>query len=298
MKALKKLSEKILKKLSEGLRPLDSLRKIFSWSKKAGHFYILIIPAASSRETRSHKFSPKQILAASLIYSMIIGFLGFLLLRISPIDQLLFGSSTGLSKNDKEVVSELDKKLKEVSIQLQNLKVYNWKLRSAILLADSSLLESPSGKQNKSKIKVGGNIFAVFKDLFSPIITGGEESVFFTKPVNGYISRDFYPEKGHNGIDFILKTGTPVYASANGYIVFADYTEQDGYKIIINHPGNYLSVYKHCSQLLVKEKESVTQGQLIALSGNSGDITTGPHLHFEIWLEGKPVDPKKLLIDY
>jgi murein DD-endopeptidase MepM/ murein hydrolase activator NlpD len=98
------------------------------------------------------------------------------------------------------------------------------------------------------------------------------------------------------GIDFVVKTGTPVYVSANGFIIFANYTVKDGNMIIVSHPGNYISVYKHCSSLLKKERETVVQGELIALSGNTGEITTGPHLHFEIWKEGKPINPITILI--
>jgi murein DD-endopeptidase MepM/ murein hydrolase activator NlpD len=68
--------------------------------------------------------------------------------------------------------------------------------------------------------------------------------------------------------------------------------------IIIVHPDDYITVYKHCSLLIKKERERVLQGELIALSGNTGEITTGPHLHFEVWKNGKPIDPKEILINY
>ncbi|HEY6907521.1 MAG TPA: M23 family metallopeptidase, partial [Ignavibacteriaceae bacterium] len=102
----------------------------------------------------------------------------------------------------------------------------------------------------------------------------------------------------HMGIDFVIKTGTPVYATANGFVIFADYTTNDGYMIIIDHNNGYISVYKHCSVLLKRSRETVLQGETIALSGNTGEISTGPHLHFEIWKEGEPVDPKSVLINY
>jgi lipoprotein NlpD len=81
-------------------------------------------------------------------------------------------------------------------------------------------------------------------------------------------------------------------------VVFSDYTFTDGYKIIINHSNDYISIYKHCSSLLKNERDFVLQGELIALSGNSGEISSGPHLHFEVWKNGKPVDPKNVIINY
>ena len=124
------------------------------------------------------------------------------------------------------------------------------------------------------------------------------KSYYFSKPADGFISRGFDPERGHMGIDFVIKTGTPVFAAANGYVIFADYTTKDGYMIILNHNNGYISVYKHCSVLLKRARETVLQGEVIALSGNTGEISTGPHLHFEIWKNGEPIDPKKVLINY
>jgi murein DD-endopeptidase MepM/ murein hydrolase activator NlpD len=125
-----------------------------------------------------------------------------------------------------------------------------------------------------------------------------KESIFFIKPVEGFISRKYETERGHPGIDIVTKEGSPVYASAGGFVIFADYTVDYGYTIIISHPDSYLTFYKHCSALLKKEREAVQQGEIIALSGNSGTLSSGPHLHFEIWKDGKTIDPQKLIVNY
>jgi murein DD-endopeptidase MepM/ murein hydrolase activator NlpD len=93
-----------------------------------------------------------------------------------------------------------------------------------------------------------------------------------------------------------VKNGTPVFASAGGFVVFSGYTNNFGHIIILSHSDGYLSIYKHCSVILKKEREFVKQGDLIAQSGNSGLATTGPHLHFEIWHNGMPIDPETILI--
>src|SRR4030065_565075 len=142
-----------------------------------------------------------------------------------------------------------------------------------------------------------GNIFGVFISFIQNLFSQQQDNtIFFILPVNGYISRDFDPDRGHYGIDIVVKDGTPVYASAGGFVVFSGYTNNYGNIIILNHSDGYLSIYKHCSVILKKEREFVKQGELIAQSGNSGLATTGPHLHFEIWHNGKPVDPENLLI--
>jgi murein DD-endopeptidase MepM/ murein hydrolase activator NlpD len=100
------------------------------------------------------------------------------------------------------------------------------------------------------------------------------------------------------GLDYVVKAGTPVYATAGGFVIFSGYTIDDGYTIIISHNEEFISIYKHCSSLIKKQRERVEQGELIAISGNSGKLTTGPHLHFEIWENGKPVDPEKIILNY
>ena len=98
------------------------------------------------------------------------------------------------------------------------------------------------------------------------------------------------------GIDFAVQTGSAVFSSQGGLIIFSDFTIDDGNKIIIQHDNGFITVYKHCSSLLKHERDNVVQGEIIGLSGNTGENTTGPHLHFEIWKDGKPQNPKEFFI--
>jgi murein DD-endopeptidase MepM/ murein hydrolase activator NlpD len=185
--------------------------------------------------------------------------------------------------------------------ELEKLKATNDRLRYALILGDSTMFESldqPQDTIKKSSTLLGeGNILMiVYKLLFDKSIQ--DESLLFIKPINGFLSKKFDSDKGHMGLDFAVKEGTPVYASAGGYVIFADYTVNDGYMIILNHLNGFISVYKHCSSLIKGARENVEQGELLALSGNTGRKTTGPHLHFEIWNNGKPVDPEKHFINY
>jgi murein DD-endopeptidase MepM/ murein hydrolase activator NlpD len=113
----------------------------------------------------------------------------------------------------------------------------------------------------------------------------------FIPPVRGPVSRHFEPDKGHYGIDIILPQNTPVKAIAAGRIIFAGWTPQDGNVLIISHKGQYISIYKHNQKLLKKAGELVKAGEVIARAGNTGERTTGPHLHFELWYKDHPVDP-------
>ncbi|TNF47821.1 MAG: M23 family metallopeptidase [Bacteroidetes bacterium] len=114
---------------------------------------------------------------------------------------------------------------------------------------------------------------------------------FFSSPVKGVISQDF-DLVNHIGIDVITPKDKTVIACLSGTVIFASYTQKDGYVIIIEHSNGYLSVYKHNKALLKKVGSKVFMNDPIAIVGNTGENSTGPHLHFELWYQQHPVDPK------
>lgn len=117
-------------------------------------------------------------------------------------------------------------------------------------------------------------------------------------PVMGYITRGFEARSGHYGIDIALQRGVTIRSVGEGYVTFADWTHEGGYVMVIQHPGGYVSVYKHNSRLLKRVGDRVRAREAITMSGNTGEITTGPHLHFEIWHEGLAQDPRMLVIGW
>ena len=118
-------------------------------------------------------------------------------------------------------------------------------------------------------------------------------------PVRGYVTRSFYTAEAHNrpahhGVDIAAKEGSPVLAAAGGLVLFADWTYRYGNLVLISHRSGYISIYGHNQVMFVRAGDRVQQGEPIALLGNSGQ-STAPHLHFEIWEDGSPVDPMKLM---
>jgi len=116
------------------------------------------------------------------------------------------------------------------------------------------------------------------------------------KPLNGTVSSEFDAEIGHYGIDIIAPKDGVVKAVQDGTVTFASYTSDGGQVIQIQHPNSFLSVYKHNSTLFKSPGELVIAGESIAIVGNTGDETDGPHLHFELWLDGVPVDPQEFFV--
>lgn len=119
---------------------------------------------------------------------------------------------------------------------------------------------------------------------------------FFFTPVKGTVIEHFESKKRHFGVDVVTKEGEPIKAVMDGTIVMADYTTKSGYVVQIQHRNNLVSVYKHCSAVLKQVGEPVFAGDPIAIVGNTGEFSTGPHLHFEIWENGVPIDPEKHII--
>jgi len=118
---------------------------------------------------------------------------------------------------------------------------------------------------------------------------------FFNPVYGGYISRKFEKNIQHYGVDIVAKKNTEVKAVMDGIVIFSDWTLKTGYVIAIQHANNIISVYKHNSVLMKKEGEYIIGGEVIAIVGNTGDLTSGPHLHFELWCSGNPIDPEEVI---
>ena len=118
------------------------------------------------------------------------------------------------------------------------------------------------------------------------------EQMYFTPPVSGSISLNFDPENNHIGVDVIAPKNTPIKAALDGWVITSDWTLETGNTIAIQHPNNIVTFYKHNSVLLKKVGSYVQAGEAIAIIGNTGELTDGPHLHFELWHRGKAVNPE------
>jgi murein DD-endopeptidase MepM/ murein hydrolase activator NlpD len=115
-------------------------------------------------------------------------------------------------------------------------------------------------------------------------------------PVEGFITRTFEARTGHYAVDIAVDEGTVVRSVGDGYVILSDYTHEGGYAIAVQHSDGYVTVYKHNERLLKRTGDRVRARDEIAISGNSGEISTGPHLHFELWHDGLAQDPRNYFI--
>lgn len=117
-------------------------------------------------------------------------------------------------------------------------------------------------------------------------------------PVEGFPTRGFDARAGHFAVDIAVATGTPVRSVGDGYVILADWTQEGGYTVAVQHTGGFVSIYKHNERLLKHVGDRVHSRESIATSGNTGEITTGPHLHFEFWRNGLAQDPSQYFVGW
>jgi murein DD-endopeptidase MepM/ murein hydrolase activator NlpD len=145
--------------------------------------------------------------------------------------------------------------------------------------------EKPSKAQFKAY-----NQDSVFQDKIL------EEKLNLNSQVKGLVTGKFDAKKGHYGVDLVGPPNSRISAVLGGTVLFAGWTMETGNVIYLLHGSNMTSAYKHNAELLKKTGELVKAGEAIAIIGNSGELSTGPHLHFELWYNGKPVDPEKYIV--
>ena len=121
------------------------------------------------------------------------------------------------------------------------------------------------------------------------------ENKMFFSPIKGDITQTFNFEENHFAIDIAADIGTPVKSILDGKILFSEWSVDTGHVIIVDHGDNIVSVYKHNSKSLKEQNDFVQAGEVIAYSGNQGSLSSGPHLHYELWKNGTPIDPEPLL---
>ncbi len=210
---------------------------------------------------------------------------------------------TSLQEQQTEMESLIESKSEEISNLSDELGEVNDKIASLKEEAERQARMQQEAQQaasnNSGNTNTGG---------------GGDTNVTPTPPYNGggsgrlqnpcpaaYISSEFggrtspggIGSTNHKGRDYAASTGTPIYAAASGTVIEVGYNGARGNYVIINH-GDLATLYQHCSRILVSTGQSVSTGQNIALVGSTG-ASTGPHLHFEVWVNGTPVDPRLYL---
>ncbi|MCS7037374.1 MAG: M23 family metallopeptidase [Saprospiraceae bacterium] len=289
-----------------------------SWLERLRDRYrLVIVNDETFEEVSSLKLSPLSVYI--FLSSLIVGtaILVTLLIVYTPLKRYIPGY--GDFQRDSEI-AELSQKASALEKEINAQRLYNENLRKILTgdLADfteeavkgKSRLDTSRSESSASPADFAGKLgetaltsepsaaaeetpkhgqtagLAVSAGSDLPI-----ERLQFIPPVSGEITARFDPLKNHFGIDVAAPRNTAIKAAADGVVILAGYTVETGYSIAIQHPHNIVTLYKHNSVLLKKAGTPVKAGEAIALIGNSGIESSGPHLHFELWYRGRPVNP-------
>ena len=274
--------------------------------KKLLHKYRLVVLNEDTFEERfAVKLTQLNVFFLSSLAAIILVTLTTLLIVFTPLREYIPGySSTALQKQALELDSKTDSLLKSINMNdayINSLKsVLRGEVSSVVInkdsifkaaQADTDVLElNPSKADSLLREKVRNeDKYNLFESA-----TSDKDFVFFP-PVNGSISSGFEPNEKHFAVDIVVPTNTPVKATSDGRVLFASWTSDAGYVIIIDHGDELVSVYKHNSSLTKSQGDFVRSREVIAISGASGELSTGPHLHFELWSNGTPLNPTNFI---
>ena len=267
-------------------------------------YRIIFINETTFNEEYSFRLSRFRII---IISSMIISFFfvgGFLLVAYTPLKEFIPGyTSTKLRKEAIRNTFLLDSLSNEFRKQDQLIGA----IKKAFIGEDYTEKIGFKNLSTNNLSKINMEISTVTADSLLrlkvqqedkynvfPNINKNVEYLLFC-PASGKISQPFDVEAKHLAIDIALEKGAPIKSVARGIVIFANWTADTGHVIIIKHDFGLLSAYKHNSSLEKFQGDLVEAGEVIALAGDTGNLSTGYHLHFELWIDGYPVDPSNFI---
>ena len=275
-------------------------------SKKLLHKYRLVILNEDTFEERlSFRLTLLNVFVLVGVSSvMLIGFT-ILLIAFTPLREYIPGySSTALKKQAVELNFKTDSLQQVITYNDQYYASIKKVLKgevTAVSFNRDSIIEA--AEVDQSKINLSPNEADSIlrakvdkEDKYCLFETAKSKTNFVLfPPVNGEISEQYNAEEKHYAVDIVVAKNTPVKAAADGTVIFAEWTAQTGYVIIIEHSYGLISVYKHNATLTKAQGDFVKAGEVVATSGNTGDLTTGPYLHFELWSDGYSVNPTNFI---
>ncbi|TJY34779.1 M23 family metallopeptidase [Pontimicrobium aquaticum] len=271
-------------------------------AKKLLHKYRLVILNEDTFEERfAIKLTRLNVFVMMSLSAIILITLTTVLIAFTPLREYIPGySSTALKKEATSLNFKTDSLQQVIKMNEQYFESIKRVLKgdvatiefnkdSIIKAAEQEAIEynlNPSREDSLLREKVNKeDKYNLFESATSKV-----NFVLFP-PVTGTISEGYNAEEKHYAVDIVVAKGTPVKAADDGTVVLAEWTTQTGYVVIIDHGNGLISAYKHNASLTKEQGDLVKAGEVIAISGDAGELTTGPHLHFELWTDGYPIDP-------
>lgn len=268
--------------------------------KLKNKYRLVILNDGTFEERVVIKITPLLVLSIMFLVSLILIFTTFLLFSFTPLKEYVPG------KTKLDTHREMVKMAKEVDslvVLIEGRDLYVDNLRTilsggAVIEDKKNLLENKVESSPSLGVSKEDSLFRVRVEEKSSgdyISVSSEINNYFLSPLSGELIDKYNKQDKHFGIDIVSKRGAIISSVSDGVVVTSDWTKETGFVIAVQHSEGFLSFYKHSSVLLADVGDYVKKGDPIAVIGNSGELTSGPHLHFELWKNGESVDPENYI---
>lgn len=279
--------------------------KVKLWDRLKYKYKLSVINETSYEVVLNFRLSQLHVLMALSVLAVILVTLTILLIAFTDLREFIPGYPDGNMRQMivenairvdslEEELMKRDRFLGALQLMLSGgdtthiQKLRNDTLRAGYDTVQFRLSEEESefraAVEEKERFNLGFGLKEQNKDYYH-----------FFPPVEGIVTAGFDENKRHYGTDIVAKSNSKVAAVLDGVVVFTDWTVKTGYVIQVQHANDLLSVYKHNSVLLKKQGDYVRAGEVIAVVGNTGEESSGPHLHFELWRAGNPLNPEDFI---
>ena len=272
--------------------------------KLSERFHILLVNEKTLAKKKLFSSSAISLASSSLFVFLLLLSSAFMVIYITPLKEYFRGyTSIELRENAVENSMKLDSLESLYLTQSNYIKSLQDLLSGNISFEDldknTATLETNQIELQLVKTNTEDSLLRVLvdeEDKYNALEIEGERftTVLFP-PVKGELSSGFDYDNKHYGVDIAMPENSPVHSISEGIVVFAEWTSETGFVIIAEHLNGLTSIYKHNSSIVKSQGDRIQTGEIIAFTGNTGSLTTGPHLHFELWYQGEPVDPESYI---
>ncbi|MBC6995966.1 M23 family metallopeptidase [Neolewinella lacunae] len=277
-------------------------------------YQLVVRDVKSFREIGSYNLTPLNLYVAISSLLFLVAVAVFLLVAFTPLRKYIPGYGDVVQRQEinqmEDMLQDMGAQLESQALMIETMRrnIHGEVVTSADVEGEGGQVDTLSTKPvppSEAEIRLRREMALerVGQSSRGPsglVPTPGSAEVplaqlFMVAPVTGEISAGFNPSEDHLGVDILAPQNTAIKASRDGIVFISEYTSSNGNVIGIQHDNNLITFYKHNSQLLKKVGDQVKAGEAIAIIGNTGKLSSGPHLHFEVWHNGKVLDPVEYL---
>ncbi|MDX6745358.1 M23 family metallopeptidase [Polaribacter sp. PL03] len=272
--------------------------------KLTDKYRLVVLNENTFEERFSLKLSRLNVFVLGGVFSIILIAVTTVLIAFTPIKEYIPGYSSSKLKADAvKLTFETDSLKQKLAILENYTKALRPVLTGEITSEEIDSLEIQARQSIIDESELDAtredSLFRekIDKETRYAILNNSKSNVkiVFFAPLKGSVSQVFDANSKHFAIDIVAKAGTPIKAAADGTVIFSGWSAETGYVIILKHDKDFISVYKHNGNLLKEQGDFVKSGEVIASVGSTGELTTGPHLHFELWKGGYAINPTNFI---